>query len=106
MERKVRSRREKLTTSKALLWCVMMTYFVGVALGIYIVIAILHTYPADAVSAFVALLSYIGAPIIVTVGFYEWKAKHENLNKKRKEGKENGDNCQLETISLAESKQP
>ncbi len=62
----------------------MLTYFVGLALGIYVVIKILTIYPEYSTQACVALFSYIGIPTATTIGFYTWKAKNENIVKKNK----------------------
>jgi hypothetical protein len=45
---------------------------------------IITTYPDSAIQALIALLSYIGAPAAVSIGFYSWKAKNENSLKIQK----------------------
>ena len=67
--------------SKIVLGAVLATYFVGLMLGIFVVIHILNNYPEYAVQAFLGILSYIGAPVAVSIAFYSWKAKNENMAK-------------------------
>ena len=69
------------TFSHWLMTAVAVTYFIGLALSCYVVIHILVMWPEYAVQAFLGLLSYIGAPVAVAIGFYNWKAKNENLAK-------------------------
>lgn len=72
---------EKITFSKIVLLLVMATYYVGLILGVFVVVRILLITPEYSVQAFIALLSYIGAPTGVTIAFYSWKAKNENVLK-------------------------
>ncbi|MDO4581974.1 MAG: hypothetical protein Q4B96_05275 [Bacillota bacterium] len=60
--------------SKKVLAAVMTTYFVGVAVGGYIVTCRLPELLGE-------LLAFIGGVSAVAVGFYAWKAKAENLQK-------------------------
>ena len=79
---KVRKKpKKKLETSKIVLFAVMLTYFIGLFYGIRVVDIILLTYPEWAIQALLGLLSYIGAPISVSIAFYSWKAKNENMKK-------------------------
>lgn len=55
----------------------MLTYFIGLILGIYIVL--------EDPSQLGTLLVYIGTPTAVTIGFYSWKAKAENVIKMKKD---------------------
>lgn len=67
-----------MTTSHKVLWAVVITYFIGVAAGVYAIIM-------DAANVN-AVLVYIGGVAAVGIGFYSWKAKAENiikLNKKQ-----------------------
>ena len=75
----------RLSFSKFILLSVMITYFIGLIVGIFIVIHILTNYPDNAVEAYLGMLSYIGAPVAIAIGFYSWKAKHENVAKINKE---------------------
>jgi len=60
---------------------VLSMYFIGVFLGIFVTIQILMITPEYSVQAFMALLTYIGTPTSVTIGFYSWKARSENVAK-------------------------
>jgi hypothetical protein len=72
---------EKTSFSKIILMMVMGSYFVGLALGVFVVMRILLLSPEWSIQAFVALLTYIGAPVSVSIAFYSWKARAENLAK-------------------------
>ena len=68
--------------SKLILLLVMLTYFMGVAIG---AIVVLGTAP-DMLGEY---LAFVGAPTAVAIGFYAWKAKAENMKKlglKEREG--------------------
>lgn len=67
----------KLEVSKILLFCVMLTYFIGLILGAYVVL--------EDPSQLGTLLVYIGTPTAVTIGFYSWKAKAENVIRMKKD---------------------
>ena len=62
-----------MTTSHKVLWAVVITYFVGVALGVYAIIK-------DPTHVGM-VLGYIGGVAAVGIGFYSWKAKAENIIK-------------------------
>ena len=64
----------------ALLMLVMATYFLGVAVGVKIVLE----YPEQLGT----LLTYIGAPTATVIIFYAWKAKAENVIKIKKNNPE------------------
>lgn len=72
---------KKITVSKMLLLAVMVTYFVGLIIGIYFVYKTITDSPEHSAAALTAMFGYIGAPVAVTIGFYSWKAKHENVAK-------------------------
>lgn len=72
--------RQKTEFSKVVLLLVMATYFVGLIVGIKIVL--LDTGQLS------ALLLYIGGPTTTAIAFYAWKAKAENLLKIQKENPE------------------
>lgn len=59
----------------------MITYFVILILGIFVVVKILNQYPDYSVQALTALFSYVGAPVSIVTPFYLNKAKWENLHK-------------------------
>jgi len=73
--------RKKREFSKVILSLVMATYFIGLAFAIYSVQTILMLYPDQAIQALIALFGYIGTPISVSIAFYSWKAKNENIMK-------------------------
>ena len=78
-----RSRKQeqrKTEFSKIVLLLVMATYFVGLIVGIRIVL--IDTGQLS------ALLVYIGGPTTTAIAFYSWKAKAENLLKIQKENPE------------------
>lgn len=68
--------RKKVEFIKLVLMLVMGTYFLGVAVGVKIVLA----YPEQLGT----LLAYIGAPTATVIIFYAWKAKAENVIKIKK----------------------
>jgi len=72
---------KKRSTSKIMLFLVMVVYFIGFGAGIYAVTHILEMYPDQAVQALIAILSYVGAPTTAAIGFYTWKARGENIIK-------------------------
>ena len=59
--------------SKILLATVMLTYFVGVAVGGLIAWRS-HEYVRE-------WLAFIGTPVVSVIGWYTWKAKAENIKK-------------------------
>ncbi len=69
-----KSNRPKREFTKAIIALVMATYFVGVAVGAFIVLFKAHDELA-------VWLSYIGTVAAVAVGFYSWKARAENTIK-------------------------
>ena len=74
-------KKKKFEFTKTIVALVMTTYFIGLGIGIYVVLRILTDYPDFAVQALIAMFSYIGIPVASTIGFYCWKAKNENINK-------------------------
>lgn len=73
--------KKKSEFTKQIVAAVMITYFIGLVVGVFVVLRILLDYPEYAVQALVAMFSYIGIPVASTIGFYCWKAKNENINK-------------------------
>lgn len=67
----------KLEFSKIVLVLVLLTYFVGVFIGVKVSLI--------DVSQLSALLAYIGTPTAAAIGFYCWKAKAENIVKIKKD---------------------
>ena len=68
--------RKKVDFRKLVLMLVLASYFLGVAVGVKIVLA----YPEQLGT----LLAYIGAPTATVIIFYAWKAKAENVIKIKK----------------------
>ena len=64
-----------------MLFFVMLTYFYGLALGTAIIVHIITNYPEYALQAFLGMLTYIGGPVGIAIGFYMWKSKNENTAK-------------------------
>lgn len=62
----------KLSFSKLILTLVMISYFIALGVGIYIVMI------KDTTQLY-ALLTFVGAPVAVAIGFYYEKAKKENM---------------------------
>jgi len=65
--------------SKLIMAAVMATYFCGVIIGGAVV--------AHAPEQLGAYLSYLGAATTVSIGFYAWKAKAENVIKLNQGGR-------------------
>ena len=80
-EYSLEKKKEKMQFSKIVLSAVMLTYFAGLIFAIYAVNKILMDYPEWAIQALISLFGYIGAPISISIGFYSWKAKNENMKK-------------------------
>lgn len=70
---KGKRKKEKPNFTKAVLVAVLLTYFVGVAVGINVT---LMDY-----SQFGVLATYIATPTTTVIALYCWKAKAENLIK-------------------------
>lgn len=64
---------KKIEFSKIVLAAVLLSYFVGLGIGIWAVI--------KEVSLLGILLGYIGSPVVTAIGFYSWKSKAENVIK-------------------------
>jgi uncharacterized ion transporter superfamily protein YfcC len=73
--------KHKFEFSKIVIALLMLTYFVILILGIFVVMKILDKYPDYSVQALTALFSYVGAPISIVTPFYLNKAKWENIHK-------------------------
>lgn len=72
--------RKKVEFIKLVLMLVMGTYFLGVSVGLKIVLE----YPEQLGT----LLTFIGAPTATVIIFYAWKAKAENVIKIKKNNPE------------------
>ncbi|MBD5383739.1 MAG: hypothetical protein HDR72_01900 [Ruminococcaceae bacterium] len=70
----------KLEFSKIVLTFVLLTYFVGVFIGVKVSLIDF--------SQLGVLLAYIGTPTAAAIGFYCWKAKAENIVKIKKDNPE------------------
>jgi hypothetical protein len=64
---------KKVTFTKMVVALVMVTYFIGFYVGVKI--AVIDTTQLG------VLLAYIGTPTGITIGFYCWKSKAENIVK-------------------------
>lgn len=73
----------KYEFSKIILSLVMLTYFVGLIFGMYIIQKIININVSYISPILCGLFSYIGAPVAVAIGFYSYKAKAENVEKLR-----------------------
>lgn len=77
---KARKKMKKIEFSKLIIVLVLLTYFVGVYIGVKIALI--------DVAQISALLAYIGTPTATAIGFYCWKAKAENIIKIKRENPE------------------
>lgn len=66
----------KFEFSKLVLSAVLLTYFAGFGLGVWVVLI-------DP-SQLGVLLAYAGSPAVTAIGFYAWKARAENVVKIKK----------------------
>jgi len=74
--------RHKIEFSKIILSLVMLTYFIGLFFGIYVIIQLLQEASITYIpTALCGLFSYIGAPVGIAIAFYSNKAKAENVTK-------------------------
>lgn len=67
---------EKISFTKAVLSVVLLTYFVGLVVGIYVT---MKDY-----SQFGILATYIATPTTTVIALYCWKSKAENMIKLKK----------------------
>lgn len=61
----------------------MSTYFAGLIFGMGIIFNLATDNSSYIATALCGLFSYIGAPVAVSIGFYAYKAKAENVEKIR-----------------------
>lgn len=72
--------KRKIEFSKLILALVLLTYFVGVFIGVKVALIDMTQLGV--------LLAFIGTPTAATIGFYTWKAKAENVIKIKMESPE------------------
>ena len=90
-------KRKPFEFSKIILALVILSYFIGLGFGMFVILKVLGTGNVAYISASLCgLFSYIGAPVAVAIGFYSNKAKAENIEKiKVFEGKKIDNNFKL-----------
>ena len=71
---------KKIEFSKIIIFCVLLTYFISLAFGIYVIKDMLEN-GFEVSSALSYFFAFVGAPISVSIGFYNYKAKAENVEK-------------------------
>ena len=74
------AKRRKVEFSKLILTLVLLTYFIGVFVGVKVTFI--------DISQLGVLLAFIGTPTAAAIGFYAWKAKAENIVKIKKDNPE------------------
>lgn len=73
---------KKFEFSKVILALVILSYFIGLGFGMFVILKVLDTGSVAYISASLCgLFSYIGAPVATAIGFYSNKAKAENIEK-------------------------
>lgn len=73
---KRKQEREKISFTKVILSVVLLTYFVGLVVGIYVTL--------KEFSQFGILATYIATPTTTVIALYCWKSKAENMIKLKK----------------------
>lgn len=71
----------KFEFSKIVVSLFVLSYFIVLILGIYVVLKILENYPEYSVQALCSLFGYASITTPVVVSFYINKAKAENIHK-------------------------
>lgn len=84
--------RRKLEFSKIVLVLILLTYFVGVFVGVKVSLI--------DISQLGVLLAYIGTPTAAAIGFYCWKAKAENIVKIKKDNPEETQGIPIDLNSI------
>jgi hypothetical protein len=69
--------KRKIETTKLVIFFVLGTYFIGVFIGMKVVLIDF--------SQLGVWLAFIGTPTVAAIGFYVWKAKAENIIKYKKD---------------------
>ena len=72
---------KKIEFSKLIMASMIVSYFIGLFFGLYVINKLINNELDGISSALTALFSYIGGPVAVAVGFYSNKAKAENVAK-------------------------
>lgn len=72
---------KKFEFSKWIILGVMLTYFIGLFFGAFIISMLLRTDTTYVYAALGSFFAYIAAPVSVAIGFYNYKAKSENVAK-------------------------
>ena len=84
-------KKKKFEFSKLILALVILSYFVGLGFGMYIIFKVLKTGEvAYIATSLCGLFSFIGAPVAVAIGFYSNKSKAENIEKIRNNSRGDG----------------
>lgn len=91
--RRRRGKKRKFEFSKIVLLSVLVTYFVGLYVGIKVVFI--------DVTQLGVLLAYIGTPTATAIGFYAWKAKAENIVKIKKANPEETEGTPVDLNNIA-----
>lgn len=84
--------RRKLEFSKIVIALILLTYFVGVFVGVKVSLI--------DISQLGVLLAYIGTPTAAAIGFYCWKAKAENIVKIKKDNPEETQGIPIDLNSI------
>lgn len=83
----------KFEFSKIVLTFVLLTYFVGVFIGVKVSLIDF--------SQLGVLLAYIGTPTAAAIGFYCWKAKAENIVKIKKDNPEETEGVSVDLNNIS-----
>ena len=97
-KKKIQDKR-KFEFSKWIILGVMLTYFIGLIFGVYIIAMLLRTDTTYVYAALGSLFAYIAAPVSVAIGFYNYKAKAENVAKINNPTQENFPTTVINNVS-------
>jgi hypothetical protein len=86
---------KKIEFSKIIMLAMIISYFIGLFFGLYILKAALDN-GWDVTSGLATLFSFIAAPTAIAMGFYSTKAKAENVAKINKSNLVNEYNDRVE----------
>lgn len=86
------AKRRKVEFSKLVLVLVLLTYFIGVFVGVKVTFIDF--------SQLGVLLAFIGTPTAAAIGFYAWKAKAENIIKIKKDNPEETDGIPVDVNNI------
>lgn len=74
--------KKRFESTKLIIGAVMLCYFISLIFSMfYIEQLTLLSYPEYATDCFKTWLTFVGVPVPVSIGFYCWKAKGENIPK-------------------------